>query len=100
MSPDPAVVDILTRELPLLREKFSVRRVALFGSAATGTMSAASDVDILVELDKPIGLAFVELCDYIQEKLGKKVDVLTQDGLRSIRRQSVAENIQKNLIYV
>lgn len=39
-----------------LRAEYAVRSLALFGSAARGTTSASSDIDLLIEFDRPIGL--------------------------------------------
>lgn len=94
------IVEILRKELPYLRERYGVERIAIFGSFAKGIQSKDSDVDILVEFAKPIGFKFMELAEHIEKLLGKKVDILTPEGLRSIRVKSVAENIQKSIIYV
>ncbi|MEA3312066.1 MAG: nucleotidyltransferase domain-containing protein, partial [candidate division WOR-3 bacterium] len=51
----------LRRHKPLLREKFKVNQIGVFGSYAKGEESQASDVDILVELNQPIGWEFVDL---------------------------------------
>lgn len=100
---------MLTREdiARLLREsqsylaaEYGVRRIGLFGSFARGTADESSDVDVVVEFDRPIGFKFVELVDYLEQLLGRKVDVLTPDGLRAIRVKGVAETIAQDLVYV
>ncbi len=48
----------LEKELPYLRERYGVARLALFGSYARGKPRPASDVDLLVELERPLGLEF------------------------------------------
>ena len=100
MSSGSDIFDILKQELPYLQEHFQVKRIAVFGSALTGKISESSDIDLLVEFEKPLGLKFMELCDYIQSKLGREADILTPDGLSSIRVKSVADNIRKDLVYV
>ena len=72
MSPDQGILDLLKEELPHLKQEYSVKRLALFGSASNGTLTNESDVDILVEFDKPLGLKFMDLCEYLEEKLGRK----------------------------
>jgi predicted nucleotidyltransferase len=52
----------------------------LFGSFARGDADLASDVDLVVEFDRPIGLRFMELCDYLEECLGREVE---QEGYSS-----------------
>lgn len=48
-------------------------------------------MDIVVEFEKPIGLKFIELSDYIEKVLGKKVDILTPAGINGIRVKKVVE---------
>ncbi len=94
------IVTILKKELPYLRNFFGVKRIGLFGSFAKGIQRDDSDVDIIVEFEKPIGLKFIELADHIEKILGKKVDILTPAGIKSIRIKKVAEDIKKSIIYV
>ncbi len=83
-----------------LSSEFGVKRIGLFGSVSTGTETEKSDIDLLVEFNHPIGLHFINLVDYLQTVLGRKVDVVTKDGLENIRIKKVAENIRKTLICV
>lgn len=94
------IIKILKKELPYLRAIFGVKRIGLFGSSAKGIQREDSDVDLVVEFEKPIGLKFIELSDYIEKVLGKKVDILTPAGIKSIRVKKVAEDIKKNIVYV
>jgi predicted nucleotidyltransferase len=77
------IIQLLRKELPYLRERYGVKEVALFGSFAKGSEGEGSDVDILVELSKSLGLDFVELAYYLEEKLGRKVDLVTSGSYRS-----------------
>ena len=56
-----SILEILEKELPYLREKYGVVRLALYGSFASGVPRRKSDVDLLVELSRPLGLEFVAL---------------------------------------
>jgi len=98
------VLQRLRKRLPDLYEKYGVRRIALYGSVARGAQKARSDVDLLVELSKPLGLGFVELADDLETTLGRKVDLATFETFRRSkqdpRRSHVAENIEKDLVYV
>ena len=63
-------------------------------------MTEDSDLDIVVEFNKPIGFKFNRLVEYLENLFGRKVDVLTKDGLENIRVKEVARNIERNLVYV
>ena len=66
------ILQTLEREMPYLRQKYGVVRVALYGSFAHGSPSEKSDVDLLVELSRPLGLEFVALADCLEKQLGRK----------------------------
>jgi len=66
---------------PYLHERWGVTRLAVFGSVARGEADLSSDVDLVVDFDRPIGLRFMELCNYLEESLGRRVDVLTLTGV-------------------
>ena len=58
----------------------------------------SSDVDILVEFSKPIGLKFITLADYLDKILGKRVDLLTPNALKQV--PEVWKKVKEDLIYV
>jgi uncharacterized protein len=80
--------------------QFSVRRIGLFGSYATGEQTPKSDVDLVVDFAEPTFDNFMGLVNYLEEVLGKKVNVLTPQGLESIRVPKVAETIKRSVLYV
>lgn len=94
------IIHCLREQLDYLRQRFYVKKISLFGSFATETATITSDVDLVVEFEQPIGLRFVELCDYLEACLGRKVDVLTMAGVAAIRDRSVAEAILRSLVDV
>lgn len=93
-------VKLLKEQRPYLAAEFSVSRIGLFGSYATGRVNRTSDVDIVVEFERPIGFRFIELVDYLENLLGRKVDVLTPAGIQNIRIGRVAQSITQSIVYV
>ena len=100
MQTKKMITDALRGIFPYLTGTFGVRKIALFGSFAAGTPRAESDVDLLVELDRPLGLRFMDMADYLEEKLGRKVDILTRDGLMEIRIPHISKTITETMEYV
>jgi len=78
-----------------LAEKHGVRKLSLFGSVARDEASDTSDVDLLVEFDRPIGLfGLFELQDRLEQLLGCSVDLGTPDSLKPrIRSAVLAESV-------
>ena len=88
-------LDILIRHRHELRG-FGVKSIALFGSATRGEAQPESDIDILVELDRTVGiLAFLRLQYRLDELLGKRVDLVTQAALK----RQFRDRILKEAIY-
>jgi len=96
MNPNAAEVLLKLREnMPILKEKYSVKVLELFGSFVKGQQKEGSDIDILVEFAKPIDLfTFVELGEFLSEVLGRKVDLVMKDTLKPrIKERILKETI-------
>ena len=73
----------LREHLPELRERHGVSSLGIFGSFVRGEHRKGSDLDVLVEFDRPIGLfEFVAVERYISELLGVEVDLVMRDALK------------------
>ena len=79
-----------------LREKYQVRQLGIFGSYVRGDEAQASDLDIMVDLEKPIGLEFVTLAEELEALLGLKVDLVSAKAIKP----RMMETIKKELVYV
>ena len=89
---------ILGKHKSELKEKYSVKEISIFGSYVRGDQKDTSDVDILVELEHPLGLEFVNLADYLEEILGEKVEVVTPLALK--QKPRLWESVKEDLVYV
>jgi len=93
------IKEILRSSKDLLKTKYRVRSLAIFGSYARGDQQATSDVDLLVEFEKPIGgFAFIELADQLEDLLGMRVDLLTPEMIR--KNLLLKKSIEEDLIHV
>ena len=100
MSDKEQILSRIQLEMPYLKKEYGVARIGLFGSFVSKTAGEDSDIDLYIEFQEPIGFQFMELVDYLEELLNRKVDVLTPAGMQGIRIKRVAENISKSIIYV
>lgn len=84
-------------QLPLLRQKYHVKRLGIFGSVVRGQNRRGSDVDILVEFTSPIGFFdFIRLENFLAETLHQKVDLVTKKALKP----AIKDDILKETVYV
>ena len=94
------------RILKILRDqeetlkKYSVKRIGLFGSYARGEQKRGSDIDLLVEFEKPTYDNFYDLIVYLEKLVSRKVQVLTPVALETMRVKEVAQSIRDSLVYV
>ncbi len=89
------ILKFLKQQLPYLKENFKVKSIGLFGSYAREEETETSDIDMLVEFEAPVGfIKFIELENYLSDKHGAKVDLVTPDALKPvIKPQIIAEAV-------
>ena len=94
------VIETLRAHKAEIQERYSVRRIGVFGSYARGEQKATSDIDVLVEFETPTFDNFMDLAFYLEELFGRKVDLLTPEGVKGIRIKEIAKEIMESVIYV
>ena len=78
---------------PYLAEEFAVKEIGLFGSFSDGSYSETSDIDLLVELERPIGWKFFSLEMYLEEIFGRKIDLVTKNALKEQLREGILKQV-------
>jgi hypothetical protein len=81
---------------PMLYKDYAVKEIGLFGSFSDETYSENSDIDIIVELEKPIGWKFFSLELYLEKIFERKIDLVTKNALKA----QIKESILKQVNYV
>ncbi len=94
MSSTEEILAALRDQHRLLRQSYPIRRMALFGSWARGDAREDSDVDVMVDVDPSIGLAFVELGDKLERALGRRVDLVSRRAIKP----SLWDRIERELL--
>lgn len=79
-----------------LFSRFGLCKMAIFGSYGRGQQRIDSDIDILVEFNRPIGLEFIDLAEELERILEVKVDLVSRNGIKS----SYFREIEGELTYV
>ena len=90
---NPTVAEIKKKIVPILK-KNDVKHAAIFGSYARGEATKKSDIDVLIEYahdDKSL-LDLVGLKMELEEKMKKKVDILTYDSIHHLVREYILKD--------
>jgi uncharacterized protein len=88
--------DILVklRELkPILNKEYAVKEIGLFGSFSDNTSSEQSDIDLIVELERPIGWKFFTLEMFLENTFGRKIDLVTKNALKSQIKERILDQV-------
>jgi predicted nucleotidyltransferase len=87
------IIDLIKSHANDIKTLFSVRRIGIFGSFARGEQKDSSDVDILVEFEKPSFKNFMNLSFYLEDLLEREVDLVTLKGLHPRIRPYVEKDV-------
>jgi len=80
----------IRKNMSILRDKYKVKTIGVFGSYIRSEQGGDSDIDILVEFYETIDLfTFIELEDFLSETLGVKVDLVMKDTLKPRIRDNI-----------
>ena len=95
MSEKDVIIARLRAALPDLRRRWPIRSLALFGSVVRDEARPESDLDVLVEFDRPIDLfAFLALEEALAGLAGRRVDLVSRAALRRHMGQRIlAESV-------
>ena len=84
------VIQILKQKNAEMTNQFGVRSLTLFGSVARNEATSSSDVDFLVEFNRPVGyFGLFALQDYLEKLLGCSVDLGTPSSLKPYIRERI-----------
>jgi len=81
---------------PFLFREYAVKEIGLFGSFSDESYNINSDIDILVEFEKPIGWKFFSLEIYLEKIFNRKIDLVTKNALK----EQIKERILQQVNYV
>lgn len=80
-----SVLQTLRDLKPELEKSYGVNSIGLFGSIVRDDFSETySDIDIIVDFSKPVGIEFIDLADFLESRMKRKVDLVSKDGVKKI----------------
>jgi predicted nucleotidyltransferase len=78
---------------PTLNKEFSVKKIGLFGSFSDNSNDKNSDIDLLVELEKPIGWKILSLEIYLEKIFNRKIDLVTKNALKEQIKDTILNQV-------
>jgi uncharacterized protein len=89
------IIKTLKKHEKEIREKYKVKKIGVFGSYVRGDIKETSDIDVLVEFERPIGWEFFDIKEFLEEILGKDVDLVTVGALKP----QLKDRVLKEVVY-
>jgi uncharacterized protein len=81
---------------PLLNEKYGVSELALFGSYSRDEQTGESDIDIMVDFSKPIGIEYMDVVYILKEEFGAvPVQVVSKKAIK----EKYYDRLKDDLLY-
>ncbi len=87
---------VLSTVKPELKKAYHVKSIGIFGSAVRADFTSESDIDLIVDFDQPIGISFIDLADFLEQKIQAKVDLVSRNGIKP----QYYTAIEKEIVYV
>ena len=85
---------VLASHRQVLKDKYKVKNIGIFGSYVRGEHKAKSDLDVLVEYDNPASLLqIVALENHLTALLGVKVDLVPRRNIRPELKESILKEM-------
>lgn len=79
---------------PILHREYSVKQIGLFGSFSDNSYTDDSDIDLLIEFERPIGWKYFSLQIYLENIFGRKIDLVTKNALKEQIKESVLKQVK------
>jgi predicted nucleotidyltransferase len=96
MSSQNHTIEILRNAKQTLLADYPIKYLAIFGSVSRMEDDANSDIDILIEFNRNVGMEFIHLSYDLEKILKRKVDLVSRNGIKD----KYFKEIESELIYV
>jgi len=83
--------DKIKSRIKKILKKYKVIKAGIFGSYARGEQTQRSDIDILVQLKKPLGFAFIKMQFDLEKEIDKKGDIITYKSINPLLKKRILD---------
>ena len=88
------ILKVVSEKNEILHQRFGVKTIGLFGSWVREQASPASDIDLLVEFDQPSFDKYMDLKFYLEDLLGKPVDLVLKTALKPRLQRLILDEVR------
>ncbi|HRQ39867.1 MAG TPA: nucleotidyltransferase family protein [Chloroflexota bacterium] len=91
------IKEILKAQKPYLAERYGIKELAVFGSYVRGEQQADSDLDVLIDVERPPKISLIDLVEleaYLSAQLNTEVDVALKTNLKPRIGQHILQEIE------
>ena len=90
------ILSTLQKHKNILRDRFSVKELGVFGSYARGSATSKSDIDFFVVFDEKTLDNITGLWIYLEELFDKKIDLIHH---HKRLKDALKREIEKDIVY-
>lgn len=94
MTTKKDIMNKLNELKPMLYRDYAVKEIGVFGSFSDDSYTDDSDIDLLVEFEKPIGWKFFSLEIYLEKIFGRKIDLVTRNALKEQMKDDILKQVE------
>ena len=87
------IISILQNNLVLLKGKYPLESIGLFGSYSRDEQTEYSDIDLIVSFTRPVGMELIDLSFELEDILKRKVDLVSIKGIKSKYFDAIKQDI-------
>lgn len=91
------IINFISGHKAEFEQKFGAKKIGLFGSYARGEVREGSDIDIVVELEKPDLFCLIGIKQTLEEALDHRVDIVR---MRDTMNKTLRRRIERDVIYI
>jgi len=96
MSHTEHIIQLLKINRNLLFGQYPLTELGLFGSVVRDDYTEKSDIDIIIDYNKPMGIEFIDLANDLEKIVQRKVDLVSKKGIKI----NYFKQIENDIIYV
>lgn len=92
------ITDIIASQKTFLKKKYGLTKIGIF--SCREEKSGLYEVDFIVSFENPLGMMFIDFCEFIESLLNVKAEVLTEEGLENLKDDALKNGIKNKIKYI